>query len=327
MRTFCLKKPVDSEALAVLRDGVISAIDAGEREISIDIDNVGILESFVISALVELRRETRERGVAISLRASQPRLLDSLRITALDKVFTIAASDGGCGIPVPKRRSGRGKIVASFLAGIFALGSLGGPRASAAIDASPERLIRNVIDQNLDMRSYRATVAVDFRLRSFPYVSQHLDGTTYFKRPNNFEVVFKKVPSYAKGFDKLYSDIDDPTSWAERFDLSLAGERSVGGHRDYVIRLVQKVRGMIDHEEVAIDPATWHIDGMVWYYYNGGSIAMTQEYQRVGSFDVLARQHATIKIPFVHAAADATYSGYETNVAIDESVFTREKKP
>ena len=38
--------------------------------------------------------------------------------------------------------------------------------------------------------------------------------------------------------------------------------------------------------------------------------------------DVLAAQHATIRIPYVHAAADATYSDYKTNVAIDDDVFT-----
>ncbi len=185
--------------------------------------------------------------------------------------------------------------------------------------------MRNVISQNAEMRSYQAQVNVDLKLRSFPYVSQHLSGTTYFKRPDNLEVTFDKVPSYAKGFDKLYSDIDDPTSWSKRFDLSLAGEKTVDGHHDYVIRLVQKVRGMIDHEDVAIDPATWRIDTMEWYYYNGGVIAMSQDYQHVASFTVLAKQHATIRIPFVHAAAEATYSNYRTNVVIDDRVFTREK--
>jgi hypothetical protein len=52
---------------------------------------------------------------------------------------------------------------------------------------------------------------------------------------------------------------------------------------------------------------------------------MTQHYQHVGGFEVLAKQHAVITIPFVHAAADAAYSDYKTNVAIDDSIFSREK--
>ena len=65
---------------------------------------------------------------------------------------------------------------------------------------------------------------------------------------------------------------------------------------------------------------------MEWHYYNGGVISMSQEYQSVAGFMVLAKQHATIHIPFVHAAAEATYGDYRTNVAIDDSIFTREKR-
>jgi len=217
-----------------------------------------------------------------------------------------------------------GRLPAVCATGLLGIATILGTRG-AAQSTSPEELVRHVIAQNADMQSYEAHVSVDLKLRSFPYVSQHLDGTTYYKRPDNFEVVFEKVPTYAKGFDKLYSDIDDPTSWAKRFDLSAAGEVTVGKHRDVLIRLVQKVRGQIDHEEVAIDPVAGRIDAMTWHYYNGGTISMTQEFERVGSFMVLSKQHATIHIPFVHASAEATYRDYKTNVAIDDSVFTRTK--
>jgi anti-anti-sigma regulatory factor len=326
--SFTLAKSVSPEALQRLRGDVMRAVGAGAEVVSLDIDDIGVLDSPVISTLISLLRDVRERGASISLRANRKNLLETLRITALDKVFTIVAADER---PIPEakpRRAGaahRGRFVASFAAAGFALASLFGTRASAAVDQSPSDLVRAIVAQNSAMQSYQATVSVDFRLRTFPYVSEHLDGTTYFKRPDDFEVIFEKVPSYAKGFDRLYSDIDDPSSWEKRFDMTLVGDRTFEGHTDRVVRLVQKVRGMIDHEDVAIDPATWHIDAMQWHYYNGGVIAMNQEYQHVGDFDVLSRQHAIIQIPFVHAAADATYTGYKTNVAIDDSVFSRDK--
>jgi hypothetical protein len=163
-------------------------------------------------------------------------------------------------------------------------------------------------------------------MQSFPFLAPQLDGTTYFKRPNNFEVRFDRVPSYAKGFERLYSDIGDPTSWERRFNMAVVGERSVDGHHDVVVRLVQKVRGMIDHQDVAIDPSTWHIDEMEWHYYTGGVISMTQQFQDVGGSSVLATQHATIRIPHVRAVADARYGDYRTNVAIDDAVFTKSSR-
>jgi len=93
MRTFLLKKPVDAAALAVLRCELASAVDGGERDATIDIDDVVILESAVIAALLEILRLTRERGATVSLCARRPQLLQSLRITALDKVFTVVTCE------------------------------------------------------------------------------------------------------------------------------------------------------------------------------------------------------------------------------------------
>ncbi len=322
-RVFTLAGSPDAAALDALRCEVASA---NGGDIVVDIDDIAILDAPVISTLVAMLREARERGTTIALRAGRKRLLDTLRITALDKVFTIVSAEAKAvartrTAPVGRHR----RIVAGLALGLLGLGVSSGTRASAQSE-SPEDVVARVIALNADMRSYEARVVIDFKLRSFPYVSQHLDGTTYYKRPDNFEVVFEKVPSYAKGFDKLYSDIDDPTSWAKRFDFSRAGERVFDGHRDVVVKLVQKVRGQIDHEDVVIDPVRNRIDAMTWYYYNGGTISMSQEFERVGSFEVLARQHATIKIPFVHASAEAVYRDYKTNVAIDDTVFTRKQR-
>jgi len=326
---FNLSKPATPESLQSLRAAVERAAQDRIDGIVIDIDQLGVLDAPVISALISLLRTARAHGTSISLQASRANILDTLRITALDKVFTIVTDTAEPAPVTPQPRATAVKrrvrhAAALLLAGIVSLYGARGARAADPV--TPQALIAAVIAQNADIASYRAHVTVDLHLRSFPYITQHLDGTTYYKRPDNFELVFDNVPSYAKGFDKLYSDIDDPSSWERRFNLSVVGQREVQGHVDVVVRLVQKVRGMIDHEDVAIDPVRAHIDSMEWYYYNGGTIAMTQEFKRVGGYDVLAAQHATIRIPFVHAAADAAYTSYQTGVEIDDAVFTRGTK-
>jgi anti-anti-sigma regulatory factor len=325
-----------------LRGEVEQALAAGSLAVAIDIDGLTELDTPVLSLLISLLRTARNSGASIVLQARRTPILEALNLTALDKIFTIEAPQGACEAPQgackapettsqakpamsrPPRAGRLGRRVVAVLVGGL-LGLLAGS-ASAAPEPAPEEIVANIVAQNAQMRSYQAAVCVDVHLRSFPYLSQHLDGTTYFKRPDFYEVVFVSVPQYAKGFDKLYSDIGDPTDWSRRFVLTMSGEKEFEGHRDVVMRLVQKVRGMIDHEDVAIDPVAWRIDEMEWHYYNGGVIAMSQEFQSVGGFTVLAKQHATIHIPFVHAAADATYDDYRTNVAIDDAVFTRDKQ-
>jgi anti-anti-sigma regulatory factor len=327
-----LSDPTTPETLRAFRASVVALLKAGVRAMLVDIDGVERLDAPVIAALIVGLRESRDRSAVLSLRVSRRPLIETLRVTGLDQVFTLVTPLPVAPPAVPRsavRPAGprkRGRFVSVLVAGLAACSAIAGGRAAAESDSTAVDAIHNVIARSDGIRSYQATVAVDLHLRSFPYVSEHLDGTTYFKSPGNFEVVFRKVPAIAHGFDKLYSDIDDPESWERRFDLTLVGDTFRDGHRDLVLRLVQKVRGMIDHEDVEIDPVSWRIDAMEWHYYNGGTIAMTQTFTNVGSFSVISAQHATIRIPYVHASADASYTDYKTNVAIDDTVFTKEKR-
>jgi anti-anti-sigma factor len=328
---FSLEQPLTTEALVAVRARVEAALEAGAREFAVDIDGVGVLDSKTIAVLISILRLVRECGGSVSLLASQPNILDTLRITALDRIFTVASPEsrppaGAVSASKPPRSGAGRRFVAGLAGAVFAATALLGHPIGAESEMSVHDLLRSVAAQNPDMQSYEARVGIKVRLLSFPYVSEHLEGTTYFKRPYNFEVVLERVPSYAKGFDRLYSDLADPASWEERFDVSIAGETLYDGHRDVVVRLVQKVRGMIDHEDVAIDPVNARIDNMLFRYYNGGFIAVSQDYQSVAGFAVLAGQHATIHIPYVHAAAEAHYTDYHTNVAIDDTVFTKVKQ-
>jgi anti-anti-sigma regulatory factor len=322
-----VSKPVSPEVLQQLRAEVVSAIEDGATGITIDLDDAGVLDSPLIAALISILRDAREHGVSVSLRATGKQTLETLHVTALEKVFPIV-SDGvrppdQPKAAIPKPRNGR--AVAAFAGALFALGSLLGAPASGETGLSASDVLANVLAQNAGMQTFSARVSIGIALRTFPYFSQQVQGTEYFKRPDNFEIVFDHIPSYAKGFDKVYDDVDNPTAWQRRFSVSLAGSTEVNGHHDLLLRLVQKVRGMIDHEDIAIDPASWHVDSVAWHYYNGGTIEMTQEYEDVGGYSLLSKQHATIRIPLLHAAAEAVYADYKTNVSIDDSVFVGKK--
>ncbi len=329
--SFPLKGPMTPSALAELHASVVAAAAAGARRLSIDLDDVVVLDSAVISTLIKVLRDVRALGAAVTLSASRKTLLDTLRVTALDKVFAIVAPGESAApiapiVPVAHVRRQRAPILGILIAGLLGLALPYATSTAVASDLNADQIVQRVAHQNPEMRSYRARLSVDLQLRSFPYVAQHLAGTTYFKRPDNFEVVFDKVPPYAQGFDRVYSDIDDPTNWARRFNVAVAGRKSIAGHDDILLRLTLKIRGRIDHQDVAIDPASWHIDEMEWYYYDGGYISMSQDYKAVGSFSLLATQHATIRIPFMHASAEGRYDDYRTNVAIDDAVFTKGKQ-
>jgi anti-anti-sigma factor len=99
---FAVSKPVSPEALQALRVEVVQALEAGAGTIAIDVDDVGVLDSVLISALISILREARERGASVSLGASRKSILDTLHITALDKVFKVVSSGEPHNAPVPQ---------------------------------------------------------------------------------------------------------------------------------------------------------------------------------------------------------------------------------
>jgi anti-anti-sigma factor len=105
-RRFVLHKPVVAESLAELRAGIAQAVAAGIREIVIDIDDVAVLDSPILAALVSMLSESRKGGAAVTLRATRKSILDTLRITALTKVFTIVSEDAAPALPAPPARVG-----------------------------------------------------------------------------------------------------------------------------------------------------------------------------------------------------------------------------
>lgn len=197
-----------------------------------------------------------------------------------------------------------------------------GPPAPASAAAGPAQILAEIGARNPSLQSYQARVHVNVHMKTFPWLSPQLDGTSYFKRPDSYEVIFDRVPSYAHGINKLFGDIDDVAAWEKDSNITYAGTQIVNGHPMYALRMTKKIYSDQIADTVAyIDPATFQVLRMDWHYRNGGSITMTQTYRQQGQFNVVATQHADIQIPHVHAVADATFGRYQTNVALSDAVF------
>ncbi|HEV3153488.1 MAG TPA: hypothetical protein VGZ02_06780 [Candidatus Baltobacteraceae bacterium] len=195
---------------------------------------------------------------------------------------------------------------------------------TGAQSLNADTIMSRIEARNPSLQSYQARVHVDVRMRSFPWLSPSLDGTAYFKRPDNYEVVFDRVPSYAHGINKLFGDIGDPSAWRRDSNVAFDGVQNVDGRPVLELRLTKKVHSDQLTDTVAyVDPSTYQVVRMDFHYTNGGTIAMTQSYRDQGQYNVIAAQHADIHIPHVRAVADATFGAYQANVAVSDEVFTK----
>jgi outer membrane lipoprotein-sorting protein len=185
-------------------------------------------------------------------------------------------------------------------------------------------ILTRMEQRNANLQTYQARVHVDTHLLTFPWLSPKLDGTSYYKSPDKYEVVFDRVPSYAKGLNKFFGDVDQPSEWQREWNVALQGEQNVGGRQLLALRLTKKIRSDQITDSIAyVDPSTFEVDRMDWHYTNGGTITMTQTYKQLGEYNVIATRHLDVHIPHVRAVADATYAQYQTNVAVSDTVFTK----
>jgi hypothetical protein len=306
-----------------------AAVDAlletrtGAPQLVVALDGEALPPDLVATLVGGLRR-LREVGGAIAIEAQTPALSDAMALYGLDRVFALPLDPDRTSRSRPRRWIPR--MVSAAFAALLMAGGASAARAAGAPavePGDPPAIIARVIERNPSLSSFQGRLHVDIRLISFPFLREHLDATTFYQRPSNYEVVFDKLPSYARGFEKLYTDIGDPADWERRFAITPAGEAMFDNHRDIALRLVQRVRGMIDHETVLVDPATWTIDQIRYDYYNGGSITMSQSFRQVDGYSLLVSQRADIAIPHVRAVAYGTYTDYQTNVALNADVFVK----
>ncbi len=206
------------------------------------------------------------------------------------------------------------RLLTALALALLATTTLPASAADGALDA--HAVIQKMLARNPSLASYRARVHVDVKMLSFPFLAPQLDGTSYYRRPDTYEVVFDKMPGYAKSFQRLFDDIGDPAAWERNQNVTLDGTAELDGRPTIVLRLTKKIHSTIlDHTLAYVDPSDYSLLQMEWYYTSGGKITMTQQYRQQGGYSVLATQHATIEIPHVKAVADASYGSYQTNVA------------
>ncbi len=207
-------------------------------------------------------------------------------------------------------------VLAALALGFLAFGPAFAATATAPASTDAHSLIAKMIGREPHLSSYTSRVHVNVKMLSFPYFAPKLDGTTTYKRGGSYEVVFDRVPSYAKGFSRLFDNVGDPTAWEREQNAVVDGTRTIDGHSYLVLDLTKKIHSDILTRTLAfVDPANYQLVRMEWDYTNGGTIVMDQTYRNQDGFSLVSTQHATIAIPHVHAVADATYGHYETNGA------------
>lgn len=211
----------------------------------------------------------------------------------------------------------RRPFVALFIVLVASLAAAAPLRAEE--DASA--MLASLAGADPGLRTYRADVAFDVGLRSFPYLRRSLHGNAYFKRPARMELVFSDLPPIARAWSNLYVGLGSPSEWEKKFSITSAADAG-GGSRERHLLLTPRVADKrLRTVEVYVDRVA-ALPGRIVWQYSDGRIEMLQRFARVDGHDVVVAQDADIRLPAVHAYVHARITNYAVNIEVDDTVFT-----
>ncbi|MDB5092209.1 MAG: hypothetical protein JWO85_310 [Candidatus Eremiobacteraeota bacterium] len=215
---------------------------------------------------------------------------------------------------------------------LFAVAVLAGVVASLAA-AAPLRaqdetsmLLAKLAAADPGLQTYRADVAFDVGLKTFPYLRRTLHGNAYFKRPARMEVVFTDLPSYARGFSNLYVGLGTPSDWSKKFVIGSAQDRTDGHAVTYLVLTPRSADHRLREVDVYLDAAS-ALPGRIVWRYRGGAIDLRQRFAQVEGHELIVEQDTDIRMPPVHAYAKSRISNYAINVDVQDSIFTKKPDP
>jgi hypothetical protein len=177
-----------------------------------------------------------------------------------------------------------------------------------------------------DLQTYRADVAFDVGLKSFPYLRKSLHGSAYFKRPSRLEIVLSDLPAFARSFSNLYVGLGTPGDWEKKFTIACAVEQADGRAVSYLVLTPRKADRRLREVDVYVDNDAGLPARIVWRYRDG-RIEMRQRFGLVDGHALVVAQDADIRLPPFHAYVNARISNYALNVDVDDSVFTQKATP
>ena len=84
-----LRGDLDMATAPQLREGLQRLVDAGDRQLVLDMAEVAFMDSSALGTLVVMFKALRDVGGRLSLAAVQPPVHSVLRITSVDRVISL----------------------------------------------------------------------------------------------------------------------------------------------------------------------------------------------------------------------------------------------
>jgi outer membrane lipoprotein-sorting protein len=186
--------------------------------------------------------------------------------------------------------------------------------AQTTFDPRTDAVFQKMLGVNKGLQSYEAHVDVQTRL---PLGSFTLHGTLY-DLGDRSKVVFDHVPAIARSSVENQPSIGAASNWPKLYAISLISRTP--GLTTY--RLVPVSAEGVRSIDAVVDNASGLVQEYVWSNTNGLTITSDQTYELVGGYQLVGSVTSKTRGAGVRADSTTTFTNYQLNVTVPESVFT-----
>lgn len=180
-------------------------------------------------------------------------------------------------------------------------------------ETSTDPVFQKVLGVNKGLASYQAHMEVATRL---PLGSFTLRGTLY-SRTDQSKVVFDNVPAIARPMVENQPSIGPASSWAKRYAISVLSRTSDAT----TYHLVPLEQGSVRSIDAVVQNSSGLVQRYAWSQQNGMTITSDQTYEAVGGYQLVRTTSTKTRGGGVHADSETTFSNYQLNVRLPDSVF------
>lgn len=223
-----------------------------------------------------------------------------------------------------------------FLLAIFLIGgwvaasSENSEKLSFAADTpriSSDELFRRIIDTSNQIRDLSAKIDFDLKLHNLG-LSFNISGDYYYKQPDKVHLDFKSLPPFlASRQDEIVNHTTLITELlknpVQNFNGRILAEIPAFQVNCYLVELIPKTKQNITKVFLWVNADDYTIPQTILEFDDGSNVTERKTYMEMDHMWVVSKAETMIDSPSVQANVFTTFTGYQINKGLPDSLFER----
>jgi hypothetical protein len=199
-----------------------------------------------------------------------------------------------------------------------------GASASAAPGADGDAILRRAATANGALRSFTVPVHFDVAVHKVISMKVGVDGTNYFRAPDQEAlVVTKTAPVIGGAFKGNYGNLVTlPQVWPGHYKVARVRPAERDGQAVFELWARPRVPEDVDHVVFDVTRTGFEPLSAAWFYHDGSTIRIGITNDQVGRYTLPRTENIVVRMPKDHFEATAHYGRYALNAPVPSSVFT-----